>query len=87
MKRAVFCLLALLHAGLFYAGTIGRSDAQATARAFLASRGITMQASDAAYHAPRRARGTSSDDAFYYVFNAVVAFVMDRIEKKLNYFR
>ena len=23
----------------------------------------------------------------YYVFNAVVAFVMDRIEKKLNYFR
>lgn len=24
---------------------------------------------------------------FYYVFNAVVAFVMDRIEKKLNYFR
>ncbi len=24
---------------------------------------------------------------FYYIFNAVVAFVMDRIEKKLNYFR
>ena len=24
---------------------------------------------------------------FYYVFNAVVAFVMERIEKKLNYFR
>ena len=24
---------------------------------------------------------------FYYVFNAVVAFIMDRIEKKLNYFR
>ncbi len=58
MKRTVFCLLALLHAGLFYAETIGRSDAQATARAFLASRGITMQASDAAYrgaeHAARR---------------------------------
>ena len=25
--------------------------------------------------------------AFYYIFNAVVAFVMDRIEKKLGYFR
>ena len=25
--------------------------------------------------------------AFYYFFNAVVAFVMDRIEKKLGYFR
>lgn len=25
--------------------------------------------------------------AFYYIFNAVVAFVMDRIEKKLEYFR
>ena len=24
---------------------------------------------------------------FYYIFNAVVAFVMERIEKKLNYFR
>lgn len=24
---------------------------------------------------------------FYYVFNAIVAFVMDRIEKKMNYFR
>ncbi|MBR6967879.1 MAG: ABC transporter permease subunit [Ruminococcus sp.] len=24
---------------------------------------------------------------FYYIFNAVVAFVMDRIEKKMNYFR
>lgn len=24
---------------------------------------------------------------FYYIFNAIVAFVMDRIEKKLNYFR
>ena len=25
--------------------------------------------------------------AFYYIFNAVVAFVMDRVEKKLGYFR
>ena len=91
MKRTVFCLLALLHAGLFYAETIGRSDAQATARAFLASRGITMQASDAAYRAPRRARGTSSDDAFYYVFNAgndcgyVIVSGDDRTEPILGY--
>lgn len=24
---------------------------------------------------------------FYYVFNFIVAFVMERIEKKLNYYR
>lgn len=91
MKRTVFFLLALLHAGLFYAETIGRSDAQATARSFLSSRGITMQATDAAYRAPRKARSASSDDACYYIFNAgndrgyVIVSGDDRTEPILGY--
>ncbi len=91
MKRCFFCLLTILYAGTFYAEPIGRSEAQATAKSFLASRGVTMQADASTFRAPRKARGKVSDDAYYYVFNAgndkgyVIVSGDDRTERILGY--
>lgn len=73
-----------------WAGPVSRQQAQQQAKEFMASRGVVMTESRAAYKAPRKT--TQNDEqAFYYVFNAgqdrgfVIISGDDRTEQVLGY--
>jgi len=85
--RLGWCLL-LVPAALA-AEPVGRQDAQATARDFLAAKGLEMRVESMPYRAPRK--GASAGSAAYYVFNAadgqgyVIVSGDDRTEPVLGY--
>ena len=67
-KFVLLCSALLFFAQTLMSEPVSREAASAAARAFLASKGVTMPSVRPAYKAPRRQ--SADETSAYYVFNA-----------------
>ena len=68
MKRLTTLFAAMVCSATLFAGPVGYEEATATARAYLASRGVTLLSTETPYKAP--SKGRTVDNPPYYVVNA-----------------
>lgn len=91
MKRIALFFSLLLLCLVLKADPVSRSQALKEAKSFLATKGIDLNSSEAAYRAPRKANAQESESSYYYIFNVgndqgfVIVSGDDRTEQILGY--
>ena len=91
MKRFALFFSLFMLCLVVKANPVSRSQALKEAKSFLASKGVEMNTSDAAYRAPRKANAQEGESSYYYIFNVgndegfVIVSGDDRTEQILGY--
>ena len=91
MKRFALFFSLFMLCLVVKANPVSRSQALKEAKSFLATKGVEMNTSEAAYRAPRKANAQESESSYYYIFNVgndegfVIVSGDDRTEQILGY--
>lgn len=91
MKRFALFFSLFMLCLVVKANPVSRSQALKEAKSFLATKGVEMNTSDAAYRAPRKANAQEGESSYYYIFNVgndegfVIVSGDDRTEQILGY--
>ena len=91
MKRFALFFSLFMLCLVVKANPVSRSQALKEAKSFLATKGVEMNTSEAAYRAPRKANAQEGESSYYYIFNVgndegfVIVSGDDRTEQILGY--